>query len=171
MEQVLLQSKLQRLNLRNIQKAYSTGGSDTEQLFLEMVESRKTDGSAFYSDLTTRKLKSKRDEMSVNQVFSEIPEEEKSGMFYRYFWSMMRKDYVDYSDIDQYLLNLPKIREKTSIFFESDPCAEEVEDAIKSNGRGICPGMDGITSEFYKTFISHYAVILGWLWRTSNRAY
>jgi hypothetical protein len=150
--------------LRNIQARYSSEHTSPKELFLQMVESEGSGMRHLDPDVQTKRMSEVRDGISLNTAFAEMNKEDRLVSFYEYYKSMLKKDILGYEDKNEFLGNLPQVPTNIIAHLESDFELDEIEEAISSLQAKSCPGLDGITAEFYKMFKEKMSQILKELW-------
>ena len=153
-----------KYELLNIKNKYSCESCDKNELFLQMVEMRNSNAEALFTDYQNKKIKITKNDIEIEQVFSEVSRNEIGNMLHEYFERALKRDTLVSNGIDEYLSNLPKISHSLIEFYDSLMTSDEINLAITKLGNDTCPGLDGIISEFYKIFKQEYTIILKWLW-------
>ena len=103
--------------------------------------------NAHQSHNVIRELKCENDILIRNQ--SKI-----LGKMCRFYEALYSSNMKEDIDIDNYLLNshVPKITQDDKDFCNSFPSMEECTDAVRNMKLNKSPGLDGLPSEFYKSF-------------------
>jgi len=159
-----LQRLRQRFEMKRIQHLYQTMASEPKELFQHMVEMDNFNEEVVYSDHQHRKIHPIRSEITINTAFSNISVTERAANFFNFYEQMCKPDNINLSGVDVYLQDLPKIGNEHGETLGTGPVDEELEAAISGLANGAVPGLDGLSSEFYKVFRGKYVQILKWLW-------
>jgi len=158
-------NKKYKQEIRELQNLNSQ--DDSKELFRELLAGVSVGVESLNPDHVARKIAQHADSISIERAQEGKESEERSGFFFDYFSKIMAADNVQTFDLELYLSDLPKIDDS---FLDSLNCEfseAEFEKAIGELHSDTCPGLDGLTSEFYKTFSSQYCQILPWLWGES----
>jgi hypothetical protein len=155
---------VKKQEFRNILCSFTSDPANSKELFMQMVETEGAGMQHLDPDDQKKKLPAVRGEVSLSTAYAEMGKDERNEYFYKFYEKMLKKDNLDYEGINEFLQGLPQVSSDTEEFMESEIELGEVEVAIKSLQPNTCPGLDGITAEFYKLFKEQIGPILVNLW-------
>jgi hypothetical protein len=153
-----------KYELIRLQKLFGKDGSDSKDLFLQMVKYDLSTDDTLHPDILIKKLKSVRSDIDVCSLFPDKPDAERMGMFYDFYSKILKHDDVRCQGLAEYFEQLPIIEEKAQEDLSSPISVEEIEKAIPRLNLNSSPGLDGLSSEFFMKCRERFAKILLWLW-------
>ena len=151
-----------KLRLRNLKKSLSSR-HDHKALFQELVSDVDLNLNCD-SLLKLKCLSNSQSNVNVQSAFGHLPLNEISKQFTDFFTNKFACEETSEINLEEYLKDLPKLRDHDISFLKSNFNQTEILKAIDELKTETSPGLDGLTSEFYKKFKTKVAIILEWLW-------
>ena len=132
-------------------------------LFQEMIKDAETNLDS-ESCIKFKKFSNEKSSVSVQTVFGHLPISKIAENFHVFFSSKFNFEQTDDRNRDEYLDILPKLNNVNISQLKDNINQEEIMKAIDELRSDAAPGLDGITSDFYKKHKLLMTQILEWLW-------
>jgi len=155
-----------RTHVNNISKIVQTNSANNYSLFQELVsvQNRGILSNILNPDTQLLKIPNSLSELTIDRALEDRTRSEKIRIISDFFTQAFGRVQVEDTDGSDFLNDLPRLSESEAERLEEEVNIQEILRGIGQMGKGKCPGLDGLTAEFFQAFSGPMSKILLWLW-------
>jgi len=149
-----------------ISKTVHKHSADNYSLFQELisVQNRGILSNILNPDTQLLKIPNFFSELTIDRAMEDRTRSEKTQIITEFFMKAFGRVRVEDPEGTDFLNDLPCLSECEAERLEEEVTIPEIIKGIDQMGKGKCPGLDGLTAEFFQAFSGSMSKILLWLW-------